>query len=70
MAESVLQDNCYESIGKFVRYYPRQFIGNKAKERFSKWAFQENQIFRKTIISYPLVRTRTYKKIDISSLLS
>ena len=35
-------------------------VGNKAKERISKRVFQENkarQIFRKTNISYPLIRT-------------
>ena len=38
------------------------FDGNKAKGRISKQVFQENkarQIFRKTNISYPLIRTRT-----------
>ena len=38
------------------------FVGNKAKWRISKRVFQENkarQIFRKTNISYPLIRTRT-----------
>ena len=37
-----------------------QLVGNKAKERISKRGFQENkarQIFRKTNISYPLIRT-------------
>ena len=37
-------------------------VGNKAKEWISKRVFQENkarQIFRKTNISYPLIRTRT-----------
>ena len=39
-----------------------QIIGNKAKGRISKRVFQENkarQIFRKTNIYYPLLRTRT-----------
>ena len=39
-----------------------EFVGNKAKERISKRVFQENkarQIFRKTNISYSLIRTRT-----------
>ena len=39
-----------------------QCVGNKAKGRISKRVFQENkarQIFRKTNISDPLVRTRT-----------
>ena len=38
------------------------FVGNKAKWRILKRVFQENktrQIFRKTNISYPLIRTRT-----------
>ena len=38
-----------------------QFVGNKAR-RISKQVFPENkahQIFRKTIISYPLMRKRT-----------
>ena len=39
------------------------FVGNKAKKgQISKRVFQENkahQIFRKTNISYPLIRTRT-----------
>ena len=37
-------------------------VGNKQKEQISKQALQENkahQIFRKTNISYPLIRTRT-----------
>ena len=40
----------------------RHFVGNKAKGRISKRAFQESkarQNFRKTNISYPLIRTRT-----------
>ena len=39
------------------------FVGNKPKGRISKRVFQENkarQIFRKTNISYPLIRTRTF----------
>ena len=43
------------------RYY-FDFVGNKVKGQISKWVFQENkacQIFRKTNISYPLIRTRT-----------
>ena len=38
-------------------------VGNKAKGRISKRAFQEKkarQIFRKMNISHPLIRTRTY----------
>ena len=42
-----------------------QFIGNKAKGRISKLVFQENarQIFRKTNISYRLIR------VTLSTLL-
>ena len=49
----------------------RQFAciaGNKVKGRISKRAFQENkarQIFRKTNISYPLIRTRTYVRYKV-----
>ena len=38
-------------------------VSNKAKGRISKRVFQENkarQIFRKTNISYPLIRTRKF----------
>ena len=50
----------YAVVGKFV--------GNKAKRRISKRVFPENkacQIFRKTNISYPLIRTctRTYQGV-------
>ena len=37
-------------------------VGNKAKGRILKRVFQENkarQIFQKTNVSYPLIRTRT-----------
>ena len=63
-----------------------QFVGNKAKGRISKRVFQENkarQIFRKTNIFYPLIRTRTcandqlllitiicYSFLEITSLIS
>ena len=39
-----------------------EIVGNRAKGRISKRVSQENkarQIFRKTIISYPLIRTRS-----------
>ena len=38
-------------------------VGNKAKGRILRRVFQENkarQIFRKTNISYPMIRTGTY----------
>ena len=38
-------------------------VGNKAKGRISKRVFQESNVrqnFRKTNISYPLIRTRTH----------
>ena len=43
-------------------YLTASLVGNKAKGRISKQVFQENkarQIFRKTNISYLLIRTRT-----------
>ena len=43
-------------------HYNVNFVGNKAKGRISKRVFQESkarQNFRKTNISYPLIRTRT-----------
>ena len=43
-----------------MSFSERQFIGYKAKRRISKRGFQENktcQIFRKTSIYYPLIRT-------------
>ena len=45
-----------------IDFSSKQLISKKAKGRISKWVFQENkacQIFRKTNISYPLIRTRT-----------
>ena len=41
-------------------------VGNKAKGRISKRVFQENkarQIFRKTKISYPSIRTLPYCRL-------
>ena len=50
-------------FGKFLGTpFLEHFVGNKAKGRILKRVFQENkarQIFRKTSISYPLIRTRT-----------
>ena len=45
-----------------VVFCRRNNVVNKAKGRISKRVFQENkarQIFRKTKISYPLIRTHT-----------
>ena len=42
----------------------RHIVGNNAKEKISKWWLQENkayQIFRKTNISYRLIRIRMCK---------
>ena len=55
---------CFNSFGKsWGKLYRKCIIvGNKVKGRVSKRVFQENkarQIFRKTNISYPLIRTRT-----------
>ena len=47
--------NEYKTVGD-------ELVGNKAKGRISKRVFQESrarQNFRKTNISYPLIRTRT-----------
>ena len=44
----------------------RKLAGNKAKGRISKRVFQENkirQIFRKTNIFYPLIRTCAYQGV-------
>ena len=44
------------------QFHAHFLVGNKAKGRISKRVFQENkarQIFRKTNILYPLIRTRT-----------
>ena len=41
-------------------------VGNKAKARISKQVFQENkprQIFRKTNVSYPLIRPCAYQGV-------
>ena len=41
----------------------RHFVGKKAKRQISKRVLQKNearQILRKTNISYPLIRTRTF----------
>ena len=47
-------------------------IGNKAKGRISKWVFQEKarQIFRKTNISYPLIRTYAKAESEYLTVLS
>ena len=44
---------------------PLTNVGNKAKDRISKRVLQEkaHQIFWKTNISYPLIRTRTFSDI-------
>ena len=54
------------SFQKYINFVEHRlkfshFVSNKAKERISKRVFQESkarQIFRKTNISYPLIRTR------------
>ena len=48
----------------YLVYIDAYIVANKAKGRISKRVFQENkahQILRKTNISYPLIRTRTYQ---------
>ena len=47
---------------KSIFYFKVQVVGNKTKGGILKQMFKENkarQIFRKTNISYPLIRTRT-----------
>ena len=51
-----------QHILKGTAKYRSEVVGNKAKARISKRVFQENkarEIFRKTNISYPLIRTST-----------
>ena len=46
----------------------KQLFGNKAKGRISKRVFQENkarQIFRKTNISYSLIRTLCFLETPV-----
>ena len=55
----------------FQNYLCFHFVGIKAKGPISKWMLQENKarkIFRKTNISYPLIRTRacTYRGKEYS----
>ena len=48
----------------------RHFVGSKAKERISKRVLQENkarQIFRKTNIFYPLIRSPVNTRFEIRS---
>ena len=43
-----------------------EIVGDKAKGRISKRVFEENkarQIFQKTNIFYPLIRTHTYQEV-------
>ena len=51
------QSSCFRPLAIVA-----QLLGNKVKEQFPKRVFRESkarQIFRKTNISYPLIRTRT-----------
>ena len=55
---------CGKSKVYFITFwlFSLEFVGNKAKGRISERVFQENkarQIFRKTNISFLLIRTRT-----------
>ena len=58
----------------YKRYY-FDFVGNKVKGQISKWVFQENkacQIFRKTNISYFLIRSKKcpfFGKFDVLCFL-
>ena len=47
-------------------HHLKYIVGNEAQDQISKRLFQENkarQIFRKTNISYHLIRTRTYQAV-------
>ena len=51
----------FSSFRFWNRFETLHFVSNKAKGRISKWVFEENkarQIFRKTSISHPVIRTR------------
>ena len=67
LTQTIISQN--ETIGKRNKRYTQfQFVGNKAKGRMSKQVLRENkagQIFRKTNISYPLIRTLacTYQEV-------
>ena len=53
-----------------MEIFTRNIVGNKAKGRISKRVPQESkarQNFRKTNISYPLIRTRT-KIVNVTFL--
>ena len=53
----------YLFIVNYENTRKRHFVGKKAKRRISKRVLQKNearQILRKTNISYPLIRTRTF----------
>ena len=57
-----VKENTPNHIAYRQKIYKSHVIGNKTKGQISKRVFQENkarQIFRKTNISYPLIRTRT-----------
>ena len=54
----------FHNIFRKILCHEEHFFGSKAKGRMSKLMFQENKarkIFRKTDISYPLIRTRTLR---------
>ena len=47
-------------------HHLKYIVGNEAQDQISKRLFQENkarQIFKKTNISYHLIRTRTYQAV-------
>ena len=66
-----LKDSAIESSNSkkhFCRNIDSKYVGNKAKGRISKWVSQVNkacQVFCKTNISYPMIRTRacTYHRV-------
>ena len=55
----------------FLNVHNIYLVGNKAKGQISKRVFQENkasQIFRKTNISYTLMRTRTCAYLGVKNV--
>ena len=57
-----MSNNRYNNLNGVLKNYDKnQFVGSIAKGRISKQVFQENkarQIFERTNVSYPLIRTR------------
>ena len=65
--QSIREESAHEKKGLLIFFTGLcNFLGNKAKGTISKRVFQENkarQIFQKTYISYPLIRTCAYQGV-------